>query len=253
MNLFFSRKQRVNQFPKQEISDYRDLLKDYGVLASSSHLPEELKHRLVVRYAYEERAAVAMAICSMPGNGDYFEFGSEGMGTFRNFLTAFDLNGLPQRLPNTHFYAFDIFGANDDSRHEAEYFKNWKNAAGEDKLRSAWSATKAHNILPHRCILKQGYFQDTLDSEFTASYIKEGRRIGTLFLDCNIASSYEFVFNWAAPLLHKRCFVYMDEFYITDGVQELFDNFCREVRDRYNARPAFVRNAGAFGALYLLM
>jgi hypothetical protein len=33
-----------------------------------------------------------MAAQFFPG-GDYFEFGSEGAGTLRNFLTAFDLNG----------------------------------------------------------------------------------------------------------------------------------------------------------------
>ena len=43
-----------------------------------------------------------------PG-GDYFEFGSEGFRTFRNFLSAFHLNGHTEKMPDVKILCFRYF------------------------------------------------------------------------------------------------------------------------------------------------
>lgn len=237
--------------------DYTQLLNEYGVLKSSSELSHVHKTTLAMHYSYSERAKISMAICSMLSDGDYLEFGSDGLCTFRNFLTAFDVSGLGKSSLTTRFYAFDIFGdtaGSVEGGNDSAYFKHWSNPAGVDKMAQTRSILADHNLFLDRCFLKQGYFQDTLTPEFKQSFITDRRRIGTLFLDCNIAESYRVVFDWSIDLIATiRCFVYMDEYYITSGVRELFEEFCEKAKDRYGMRPNFVMNAGTFGALFLLM
>src|SRR5689334_5798194 len=80
---------------------WRRLVTNFGILRSTRRLSRRAKKIAEVRYAVEERAKVALAVASMYPGGDYFEFGSAGFRTLRNFLTAFDLNDLPQALPET--------------------------------------------------------------------------------------------------------------------------------------------------------
>jgi hypothetical protein len=156
-----------------------------------------------------------MTICSMPSADDHFEFGSDGLGTFRNFLTAFDLSGHGTTNLSARSYAFDIFGdlSGTGTGTDADYFEHWSNARGGDKFGQARRILDTHNLFKDRFFLKKGYFQDTLTQEFKRELKDEGRHIGTLFLDCNIGESYLVVFDWSIDLIAaSRCFVYMDEY-----------------------------------------
>ena len=49
-----------------------------------------------------------------------------------------------------------------------------------------------------------------------------------------------------------RAFIYMDEYFQIEGVADLFDEFCEAVKGR-GLVARYVRDAGAFGALFVLM
>jgi hypothetical protein len=100
----------------------------------------------------------------------------------------------------------------------------------------------------------RGYFQDTLNDSFRAKLRTEQRSVGFAFLDCNIASSYEPVFLFLDEFIRKdRAFVYMDEYFITPGVPEMFAAMCDRLYQSHRLKSYYVRNAGGFGALFSLM
>ena len=120
----------------------RTATRSTGCLRSSRLLPQRLKLSFADRYAYQERAEIALTVAGMYPGGDYFEFGSASFRTFRNFLTAFDLNGLSVKLPETRFVAFDVFGDLDAGGvppSDAWYFNNYRGdrsyRVAEDQLR----------------------------------------------------------------------------------------------------------------------
>jgi hypothetical protein len=233
-----------------------DLVGRHGVFESSAGLASQTKIDLAMRYAYEQRAEIAMVAAStMYSGGDYFEFGSDGLGTFRNFLTAADLHGFSAAHPDMRFYAFDIFGdegtgSRPGDSADKDYFSHWR-SQDNDKMAMARKYITDHGLLADRCILKQGYFQDTLSPQFKAELAAEQRKIGFAFLDCNITSSYVLVFDFILDLLVAgRAFVYMDEYFVNGDVPPLFDTFAKRLRDKRGLVARYMRNAGGFGALY---
>src|SRR3954453_9225177 len=148
-----------------------------GIMRSSRYLPTKLKRVFEQRYAMRERAEIALAVASMYPGGDYFEFGCAGFRTFRNFLTAFDLNDRPALSPNTRFFAFDIFGdvdAGGGPRGESTYFEHYR---GDDIYRENFQQLRRHRLLDDRIEIIKGYFGDTLNENFNLRMRKEGRRV----------------------------------------------------------------------------
>jgi Macrocin-O-methyltransferase (TylF) len=207
-------------------------------------------------HPYRARAECALDACTMYSTGDYFEFGSDGMSTFRNFLTAFDLFDLPKTLPDTRFYAFDIFGKVEQEKDLPEfsktYFDSWKDVTN-DKLQEAHDHIASHNIMPENCYIVPGYFEDTLSDQFKKGLLNEKRSICFAFIDCNITSSYELVFDFVFDLMAKTGFVYMDEYFINADVPGLYRKFCDRLRDERGIESYYMRNAGGFGALFRLL
>ncbi len=50
-----------------------------------------------------------------------------------------------------------------------------------------------------------------------------------------------------------RAFIYMDEYFQIEGVADLFDEFCEADEMARGLVARYVRDAGAFGALFALM
>lgn len=223
----------------------------HGIL-ESAHLADTERRNIALYYPYRERAEVAMTVASMFSGGDYFEFGSEGMGTFRNFLSAFHIFDHHKTLPDTRFYAFDIFGDPAGTpESESGYFKNWSDPVN-DRYDQAKRMLEQHRLLKDNCHLVRGDFAKTLSPEFSENYLAENRSIGFAFLDCNQTRSYILCFDFLPRLLKKNAFIYMDEYYCNSEVPELFDAFQRNMFDKYKVRARFIRAAAGFGALYQL-
>jgi len=235
----------------------RQIQDDVGILRSVSRLTDSQKSALATAYAYRARAQIALDVtCAYPG-GDYFEFGSAGLGTFRNFLAAFDINwGHTKHFPDARFWAFDIFGNPDQGsgapKGKENYFEGWRAPvdANDPEL-----LLTPYGKLKERCVIVPGFFQDTLGEDLRHRLRAEKRRIGFAFLDCSSADSYALVFDFLlAVMLPAKMFIYLDE-YFTDvpGLVSLYEDFASKARDRFNLRNIYMRNAGSFGALFCLM
>jgi hypothetical protein len=232
------------------------MIQHNGRLRSSRWLPARLKEAFANRWAIKERSEIALTVASMYSGGDYFEFGSESFTTLMNFLTAFDLNSRnTAALKDTHFFAFDVFGAVDAGRGMPEqdrwYYEQYR---GESRYREDERRLRQHNPFPDRCELVKGYFEDTLNDEFKERLRCEKRSVGFAFLDCNIAPSYQTCFDFLVEFMRPdRSFIYMDEYFLTLEVPEIFAQFCENVREKYGLTARYIRNAGAFGALFIFM
>jgi hypothetical protein len=79
-------------------------------LRTTKYLPWYIRRPIANHFAYRDWAQIAITVANQFPGGDYFEFGSEGFRTLRNFLSAFHLNGHTDRFPDTRFFAFDVFG-----------------------------------------------------------------------------------------------------------------------------------------------
>jgi hypothetical protein len=231
--------------PPREPSSFPALFNEHGVLKSSRDLSAADKRSAALYFDFSERSLVAMAAAVFYPGGDYFEFGSEGLATFRSFLTAFDLTSKIDTNPDVRFYAFDIFGDMTGAKDDLDYFKGWSDPV-IDRYEGAIRTLNQHGLFLDRCHLVRGFFDKTLSPEFKSRYLSEGRQIGFAFLDCNITNSYRTVFEFLNGAMMNKSFVYMDEYYCNDDVPGLFEAFCAKNK----RRPMFIRSAGAFGALF---
>ncbi|HUD88317.1 MAG TPA: hypothetical protein VMR17_17895 [Xanthobacteraceae bacterium] len=227
-------------------------------MRSSKYLPWRLRQSFATYYACQERAEIALMVANQYPGGDYFEFGSEGFYTFCNFLTAFHLNGHDVGKPEVKFYAFDVFGEPKPDAQligdEKWYFAVYRNL-GLQHYRRAEARLRNHNLMLDRCVQVKGHYEDTLtDDAFKARLRAENRRVGFAFLDCNIASSYQTCFDFLEDFVREdRVFIYLDEYFQTHEVPQMFAKFCAEVGRRHGLQPHYIRNAGAYGALFILM
>jgi hypothetical protein len=228
-----------------------------GRLRTTRYLPWHLRRSLSAHIAYREWAEIALIVANQYPGGDYFEFGSESFRSFRNFLSAFHLNGHTDGMPGTKFFAFDVFGEapmrSSLDETEKPYFEVYR-ALGIDHYRKSEKRLRNHALLLDRCEIVKGYFDDTLNDSFKKRLRAENRRIGFAFLDCNILSSYRTCLEFLIEFIRDdKVFIYLDEYFQTSGVTDLFDEFCTTAKERYGLRARYVRNAGAFGALYCLI
>lgn len=232
------------------------LYNKYGQLVSPKDLTEEQLYEENVRFLMEEKSRVSLAVASSLFVGDYFEFGSAGLSTFRNMLTAYHLYNLDKLGRDARFYAFDLFGKDEVStalakNHRTEFDAYFEDLflAG-DQLPYHLDLIEEHGLYQERCQLVQGMFEDTLNDEFKSDYLGAGRKIGFAFIDCNITSSYEVVFEFLCETISERSFIYMDEYYQNQHVPALYSKFVGTVQETLDIDSVFVRSAGGVGALF---
>jgi len=212
-----------------------------GVVCSTSHFSAQRRSLTAMGYAYRARAECALDVASTYPGGDYMEFGSTGLATFRSFLGAFYLHhGDGPNFTDTRFYAFDIFGdpdrGNGAPTDDAKYFEGHRLPGGQSM---ATNSLESYGSLNKRCVMVPGYFQDTLNDALKAKMKAEKRRVGFAFLDCSLGSSYKTVFDFLLDVIGPdRMFIYLDEYFIDaqPSVHVLYDRFCSEAKRRYKSR-----------------
>lgn len=270
--LSFKWLKRINNTPTNhhnlrnaEFPDTTDIWKlntRHGVLRSTANWSAENRFDVNQWFQYNEKAQCALSVASIWAgqNKDYLEFGSTDLNTFRNFLTAFDIFDLDKRSPGTRFYGFDVFG--DTRTASASVSKKLQKNPGYKKYMELFShrgnvyeeniqLLREHDLFFDRCELIQGYFEDTLTSERASEYVRNGRQPGFIVLDCNIAAPYKIVFEYLFKILQGECFIYLDEYYHPPVIR-YFEYFINELNKKYGINARFVRNAGAFGALFYI-
>ena len=230
-------------------------------LASTARVSE---FRLMLANSYfqnREKIDVILSAATSWYGGDYFEFGSAGLNTFRDMLSAFHIASLPSRFPATRFYAFDVFGrlTSPNRRVEAEmtalethtgYFSQI--FPDGDIYAEHMALLREHGLFVDQCHLVQGFFQDTLSAEFKSSLKSQNRQIGFAFIDCNFEEHYKIVFEFIYDLMAENSYIYMDEYFQSSGAAHYFNALARRMRNERGIDCAYIRSAGAFGGLFRL-
>jgi hypothetical protein len=228
---------------------------DRGVPRSMSYLTEQYRSSIASTLHYRARFEIALDVASAYPGGDYFEFGSSGLASFRCFLAAFQINvAHTKHFPQTKFYAFDIFGDPDQGRgpeSNRDFFEAWRQPFD---MAAPLAALKPYTDLKDRCVLVQGYFEDTLNDDFRAKMRANNQKIGYAFVDCNSEQSYKVVFDFLIDVIGAdKMFIYLDEYFMDAPVDRLYRQFTEEAKKRYGLNSLYMRNAGSFGALFCLM
>jgi hypothetical protein len=228
-----------------------------GVILSSAHLSAERRSLAAMAYAYRARSECALDVVSTWRGGDYFEFGSTGLATFRSFLGAFYLHHGEAAFPDTRFYAFDIFGDPDTGSGapsgQRDYFEGHRVPSEQS---APLASLDPYGALKSRCSIVPGYFQDTSNETLKAKLRTDNRHIEFAFIDVNIGPSYETVFDFLLDVIgSKRMFIYLDEYFIDTQppVNTLYREFAAAAKERHRLESLFVRNAAGCGALFCLV
>lgn len=242
----------------QDPAVYRqDLHKPNGSFETSANLAEAQKIQNDVAFQFREKACCSLIAASSWYGGDYFEFGSHGLNTFRNMLTAYDICGMSRVRPDVRFYAFDIFGdptVNAKNTKVAEDFiaKNPAYVSSGNVFREHQSMIEKHGLYVDQCILVQGLYENTLTEEFKKMYKSERREIGYAFLDCNHTETYKEVLEFVFGLLAMNSYIYMDQYFQNVEVMELWDDCEKKLFKKRKIKTKFVRSAGGTGAIFRL-
>jgi hypothetical protein len=245
---------------RQNLQFFDRLYNCSGQLKSTANYSKETKLTAEVYFHHREKAEIALTVGSSWYGGDYFEFGSHDLATFRNMLSAYDICAMTQSYQDVRFYAFDIFGdptVNAPKNQKAnteeyltQYFAPYM--GGGNKIDLHHEYIKQHNVHRDKCFLVQGLFENTLTADFKNSYKTEGRKIGFAFLDCNMTSSYKTVFEFIFDLMAENSFIYMDEYLQSPPVIEYYKEFVDALREKRGMDSVYIRNAGGFGGLFRL-
>ncbi len=233
----------------------------HAVLQSTAGLSDNQLRAIRSYFQHREKIDVSLSATTSWYGGDYMEFGACDLHTFRNMLSAFHIAALPERFPDTRFYAFDVFGKLDSPNAEWQaemsrfdertgYFKN--QFPNGDDLPRHQAMIEQHGLFVDRCHLVQGFFEDTLSDERKAAYRAEGREIGFAFIDCNFEEFYLTVFKFIFDLMAPNSYIYMDEYFQSSGAAHYFDQFRDRLRDERGIECMYIRSAGGFGGLFRL-
>lgn len=244
-----------------------------GPFASTQHWSDSDRQDTEVFFHHSQKAEIMLTAASSWYSGDFFEFGSGDLNTFRDMLTAYNICGMTRAYPDVKFYAFDIFGKLDEDVGELKsYFEPYTKHG--DRLQWHQNLLNNHGLYLDKCHLVQGLFSKTLTKEFkdnwrndkvpgidyseTALHLApehrnpKQRQIGFASIDCNIASAYKTVFEWIFDAMAENSYVYMDEGLQSPEVLSMWDQFQTALEYKRNMKAVYIRNAAGFGSLWRL-
>jgi len=90
------------------VNKYPQIHAGNGPLVSSYGWTDVDRIETEVYFHHKEKAEVMMSVASSWYGGDFMEFGSGDLNTFRDFLTAYNICGMTRAYPDVKFLAFDI-------------------------------------------------------------------------------------------------------------------------------------------------
>jgi len=247
------------QHERDNIQFFARIRNSSGALRSTAEFSDAARLSAEVYFHHQEKAEIALTAGSSWYGGDYFEFGSVDLNTFRNMLSAYNICGMTRQHPDVRFYAFDIFGdptvnapegGGDVDQDFVASLSHFTENGDQMKLHERY--LDQHNLYRDQCFLVQGLFQNTLTNDFKEKYKAEKREIGFAFLDCNRTPSYKTVFDFIFDLMAEESYIYMDEFFQNPSVIEYYKQFTEKLRKERNIGSVYIRNAGGFGGLFRL-
>lgn len=255
------------------MNKYPQIHANNGPLVSSQHWSDSDRLDTEVHFHHREKSDVMMTVCSSWYSGDFMEFGSGDLNTFRDFLTAYNICGMTRMYEDVQFWAFDIFGkleedVGDLTNYFSPYTKNGDNLAWHQRL------LEQHGLYVDKCNLVQGLFKNTLTQELkekwsndkapgidyseTALHLapehrnSDKRQLGFASIDCNIGSAYKTVFEWIFNVMAPNSYIYMDEGLQSPEVLAMWSQFRGALYRKRGIDTCYIRNAGGFGSLWRL-
>ncbi len=253
------------------MNKYPQIFANNGPFVSSQYWDDSDRIDTEVYFHHKEKAEIMLCIASSWYGGDFMEFGSGDLNTFRDFLTAYNICGMTRAYPDVKFFAFDIFGKLEEDAGDLKIYFDPYTKRGDTLL---WhqNLLNKHGLYLDKCQLVQGLFKNTLTKEFkekwrndkvagvdyseTALHLapehrnSKTREIGFASIDCNVWSSYKTVFEFIFDMLAPNSYIYLDEGLQSPEVIEGFKKFTTMLRIKRNLNCIYIRNAGGFGALY---
>jgi hypothetical protein len=177
---------------------------------------------------YRARSETALDVASnYPGAG--------GLNSFRIFLAAFNLT---ERLQDSRFHAFEIFGdpilavvrqprSGLISSIGEKYSPRRRCAGFTRKIRPAGGS---------QCDCARN-FQNMLNDAFKAMMRRENRKAGFAFLDVYSASSYRLVFEFLLEIMKlEHMFIELDTYFENHKppIPPLYQDFATRARQQFN-------------------
>ncbi len=239
------------------MNKYPQIFANNGPLVSSQYWSDADRTDTEVYFHHYQKAEIMMTVGSSWYGGDFMEFGSGDLNTFRDFLTAYNICGMTRQYPDVKFFAFDIFGKLEEDVGDLKTYFDPYTVRG-DSLPWHQTLLNNHGLYVDKCQLVQGLFHNTLTKGFKEAWRSDKvasidysetalhlpseyrnsatRQIGFASLDCNVPSSYKTVF----------------EYMQSPEVMAMWRQFKQALFVKRNMKAVYIRNAGGFGSLYRL-
>lgn len=141
--------------------------------------------------------------------GDYFEFGSHRVRTFRMALSE----ARKRNLADMHFYAFDSFeGLPEGGSKESEH-PLWVRGALSTSLDEFWRIVKSHGIYVKNVHAIKGFYCDTLKEELVEEINSLGRFASFINIDCDLYESAREALTFCINFLQEGTVIYVDDLF----------------------------------------
>lgn len=183
--------------------------------------------------------------------GDYFEFGSHKVRTFRMALTE----ARKKNFTDMNFYAFDSFdGSPDFGELNNEHGKIYKAGELSTSVESFMNTIKEHGLFVNQVYTIKGFYEKSLNDECKITLKLKNSKIALVTLDCSFYDSFVAAFNFIEDFLQEGTILYIDDYRVTykgnptQGVPKAFKEF--EKKSQYKFEPFL--DIGWFGKSFIV-
>ena len=141
--------------------------------------------------------------------GDYFEFGSHRVRTFRMALSE----ARKRQMEHMHFYAFDSFEGLPESGTKESEHPLWVKGALSTSLEDFWRIVKSHGIFIEHIHAVKGFYSDSLTDELVELMRTNRRSAAFINIDCDLYESARDALAFCKHFLQEGTVIYIDDLF----------------------------------------
>jgi O-methyltransferase len=187
-------------------------------------------------------------------NGDYFEFGSHRVRTFRMALTE----ARKRDLAEMQFYAFDSFEGLPEDGSLGSQHPLWVKGALSTSEDDFKTIVQSHGIYVDRIHSVKGFYSDSLNAELEVRIKSTGRLASVICIDCDLYESAQAAFKFSSHFLQEGTVIYVDDLFagyrsnLTKGVGKALLEFEKYIGDIGYSLISHM-NVGWWGRTYIVI